>query len=115
MLETGYDILFFWVARMILMSTYIMRKNGLPEAKSIPFKEVYLHGMVLDRDGQKMSKSKPETCIDPLEMIPKYGACALRLSLIIGQVREIIYDYTKKKLLGIGILSIKSGILGGIL
>ena len=51
---------------------------------AIPFKKIYLHGLVLDRHGQKMSKSHPETCIDPLEMIPKYGADALRLSLIIG-------------------------------
>ncbi|MDD4351647.1 MAG: valine--tRNA ligase [Candidatus Gracilibacteria bacterium] len=75
-METGYDIIFFWVARMILMSTY-----GLGE---VPFKTVYLHGLVRTRDGSKMSKSKPETMIDPLDMIAKYGADALRLSLIIG-------------------------------
>jgi len=83
-LETGYDIIFFWVARMILMTTYVMRTENLPEEKCIPFKNVYLHGLVLDRNGEKMSKSKPETCIDPLDMIEKYGADALRLSLIIG-------------------------------
>ena len=83
-LETGYDILFFWVARMILASTYALRSDGLPEEKTIPFKTVYLHGLVRDRDGKKMSKSKPETCIDPLDMIDKYGADALRLSLVIG-------------------------------
>lgn len=76
LMETGYDILFFWVARMIIMSTYLMGE--------IPFRTVYLHGMVRDRDGHKMSKSRPETAIDPLDMIKKYGADALRLSLVLG-------------------------------
>ncbi len=75
-METGYDILFFWVARMIIMSTYVLN--------DIPFKTVYLHGLIRTKDGQKMSKSHPETCIDPLDVIEKYGADALRLSLIIG-------------------------------
>jgi len=75
-METGYDILFFWVARMILMTTYAL--------KEVPFKTVYLHGLVRTKTGEKMSKSKPETCIDPLDMIEKYGADALRLSLIVG-------------------------------
>ncbi len=83
-LETGYDILFFWVARMILASTYALRREGLPEEKCIPFEKVYLHGLIRDKDGKKMSKSRPETCIDPLEMIEKYGTDAVRLSLIIG-------------------------------
>ena len=75
-LETGYDILFFWVARMILMTGCLL--------DTIPFKNVYLHGLVLDKKGKKMSKSKPESNIDPLDMIAKYGADATRLSLIIG-------------------------------
>lgn len=75
-METGYDILFFWVARMIIMTTYTL--------KEIPFKTVYLHGLIRDKNGQKMSKSRPETCIDPLEMIEKYGTDAVRLSLVIG-------------------------------
>lgn len=83
-LETGYDIIFFWVARMILMSTYALRRSGLPEAKCIPFEHVYLHGMIRDLNGKKMSKSNPETCIDPLEVIEKYGTDAVRLSLVIG-------------------------------
>lgn len=74
-LETGYDILFFWVARMILMSGFNMG--------SIPFKNVYLHGLVRDEKGKKMSKSLGNI-IDPLDMIEKYGADAARLSLIIG-------------------------------
>lgn len=83
-LETGYDIIFFWVARMILASTYCLRSDNFSEAESIPFKEVYLHGLIKDREGKKMSKSRPETCIDPLKMIEKYGTDAVRLSLIVG-------------------------------
>ncbi|MEK7114886.1 MAG: valine--tRNA ligase [Patescibacteria group bacterium] len=72
-LETGYDILFFWVARMILMTTYLL--------KQIPFKTVYLHGLVRDKDRQKMSKSKGNI-IDPLGVIDIYGTDALRFALI---------------------------------
>ncbi len=74
-METGYDILFFWVARMILMSTYLLNTK--------PFDTVYLHGLVRDKQGRKMSKSLGNG-IDPLEMIKKYGADSLRLSMIIG-------------------------------
>lgn len=74
-LETGYDILFFWVARMILMTGCLLN--------DIPFKTVYLHGLVRDAKGRKMSKSL-DNIIDPLDMIAKYGADATRLSLIIG-------------------------------
>lgn len=74
-LETGYDILPFWVARMILMSTFLMG--------DVPFRRVYLHGLVRDGKGRKMSKSLGNI-IDPLDMIGKYGADAARLSLIIG-------------------------------
>jgi valyl-tRNA synthetase len=74
-LETGYDILFFWVARMIIMTTYAIN--------DIPFEDVYLHGLVLDEKGKKMSKSKGNV-IDPLDMIEKYGTDATRLSLVIG-------------------------------
>lgn len=74
-LETGYDILFFWVARMILMTGFLLG--------DIPFKKVYLHGLVRDEKGRKMSKSLDNT-IDPLDMSEKYGADATRLSLIIG-------------------------------
>ncbi|HEU0081102.1 MAG TPA: valine--tRNA ligase [Candidatus Paceibacterota bacterium] len=73
-LETGYDILPFWVARMILMSTYLL---GVA-----PFKTVYLHGLMRNADGSKMSKSKG--AIDPLEMCAKYGTDALRMSVIVG-------------------------------
>ena len=74
-LETGSDILFFWVARMILMSTYL-----LGEA---PFKTVYLHGLVRDGKGRKISKSLGNN-IDPVDMITKYGADAVRMALIIA-------------------------------
>ncbi len=75
-METGYDILFFWIARMILMTTYAVGE--------IPFETVYLHGLIRTREGKKMSKSDPKTCIDPLDMISKYGADALRMSMLIG-------------------------------
>lgn len=74
-LETGYDILFFWVARMVLMSGFLRGQ--------VPFKHVYLHGLVRDEKGRKMSKSIGNI-IDPLDMIEKYGADATRLSLIVG-------------------------------
>ncbi len=75
LMETGYDILFFWVARMILMSAYAL--------DDIPFKKVYLHGLIKDKEGKKMSKSL-DNGIDPIEMIEKFGADALRLSMLIG-------------------------------
>lgn len=72
-LETGYDILFFWVARMVLQTTYLTGQ--------LPFRTVYLHGLVRDANKQKMSKSKGNI-IDPLDMIAKYGTDALRFALI---------------------------------
>jgi valyl-tRNA synthetase len=74
-LETGHDIIFFWVARMIMFGRYATGKY--------PFNTVYLHGMVTDEHGKKMSKSKGNG-IDPLEMIDEFGADAVRLSLVIG-------------------------------
>jgi valyl-tRNA synthetase len=74
-LETGYDILFFWVARMVLMTGFL--------AGQVPFRQVFLHGLVRDGQGRKMSKSLGNI-IDPLDMVNKYGADATRLSLIIG-------------------------------
>jgi len=74
-LETGYDILFFWIARMILMTTYAINE--------VPFKKVYLHGLVMDKNGKKMSKSSGNG-IDPLDMIKKFGTDAVRLSFLIG-------------------------------
>lgn len=74
-LETGFEIITLWVSRMILMSYYALGEK--------PFSNVYLHGMVLDANGKKMSKSKGNG-IDPLTVIEQYGTDALRLSLMIG-------------------------------
>ena len=71
-LVTGWDILFFWVARMMMMGQHFM--------KEVPFSTVYLHALVTDERGQKMSKSKGNV-IDPLDLIDKYGADALRFTL----------------------------------
>lgn len=99
-LETGYDILFFWVARMIIGSTYCLRKSGFSEEQSIPFKKVYLHGLIRDKNGKKMSKSSPETCIDPLDMIEKYGTDSIRLSLIIGSTPGNDMNLYEEKIAG---------------
>jgi len=74
-METGYDILFFWVARMIMLGLYV--------TGDVPFKTVYLHGLVRDERGQKMSKSK-NNVIDPLTVVEKYGADAVRMALVFG-------------------------------
>jgi len=72
-LVTGFDIIFFWVARMMMMSLYFMKK--------VPFSDIYVHALVRDDKGQKMSKSKGNV-IDPLVLINEYGADALRFTLI---------------------------------
>ena len=72
-LVTGFDIIFFWVARMMLMGNYLIKKE--------PFSKVYVHALVRDEKGQKMSKSKGNV-IDPLDIINKYGADSLRFTLI---------------------------------
>jgi len=72
-LVTGFDIIFFWVARMMMMGNYLIKKE--------PFSKVYVHALVRDEKGQKMSKSKGNV-IDPLDIINKYGADSLRFTLI---------------------------------
>ena len=72
-LVTGFDIIFFWVARMLMMGSYFQKKT--------PFQKVYVHALVRDEKGQKMSKSKGNV-IDPLELINEYGADSLRFTLI---------------------------------
>lgn len=74
-METGYDIIFFWVARMVM--------DGLFFTDKAPFHTVYLHGMVRDDKGQKMSKTK-NNVIDPLVLMNEYGTDALRFSLVVG-------------------------------
>ncbi len=74
-METGYDILFFWVARMIMM--------GIENTGQIPFRTVYLHGLIRDANGEKMSKTRGNT-MDPLDLIDRYGTDALRFALSTG-------------------------------
>jgi valyl-tRNA synthetase len=80
LMETGYDILPFWVSRMIML--------GIWRTKKVPFRYVYLHGMVRDKDRQKMSKSKGNV-IDPLGVAEIYGADAVRMALIVGNTPGI--------------------------
>ncbi len=87
-LVTGFDIIFFWVARMMMMGLHFMEKeDGSPQ---VPFDTVYIHALVRDEKGQKMSKSKGNV-IDPLELIDEYGADALRFTLaaMAAQGRDI--------------------------
>ena len=81
-LVTGFDIIFFWVARMMMMGLHFMEE--------VPFRDVYIHALVRDEKGQKMSKSKGNV-IDPLELIDAYGADALRFTLaaMAAQGRDI--------------------------
>lgn len=90
-LETGYDILFFWVARMIIMTTYAIG--------DIPFQDVYLHGLVRDEHGKKMSKSLGNV-IDPLDMIEEYGTDAVRLSLVVGTSPGNDMNLSEEKIAG---------------
>ncbi|MEN9251092.1 MAG: valine--tRNA ligase [Thermostichales cyanobacterium HHBFW_bins_127] len=92
LMSTGFDIIFFWVARMTMLGTYLTGK--------MPFKDVYINGLVRDELGQKMSKTKGNG-IDPLELLDTYGTDALRYALIkevigAGQDIRLPYDRTSK-------------------
>lgn len=76
LMETGFDILYPWVSRMIMLGLYI--------TDEVPFKSVYLHGLILDEHGQKMSKSKGNV-INPMDIVDEYGSDALRMGIITGQ------------------------------
>ncbi|MBU1177092.1 valine--tRNA ligase [Patescibacteria group bacterium] len=89
-METGWDILFFWVARMIMLGLYCTGQ--------VPFKYVYLHGLVRDKDRQKMSKSKGNV-IDPLMVVEKYGADALRMALVFGSSSQNDIVVSEEKIL----------------
>ncbi|WP_313591146.1 valine--tRNA ligase [Agrobacterium cavarae] len=90
-LVTGFDIIFFWVARMMMMGLHFMKDDAGHAVE--PFNTVYVHALVRDKNGQKMSKSKGNV-IDPLELIDQYGADALRFTLAImaAQGRDVKLD-----------------------
>lgn len=87
-METGADLLFQWVGRMIMLGLYI--------TDDIPFKDVYMHGMVLDEKGQKMSKSKGNV-INPMEIVSQYGSDALRLGLIASRSAGVNQAFSTSK------------------
>lgn len=91
LLETGNDILFFWVAKMILMSQFLL--------KEVPFKTVYLHGILRDEKGRKMSKSLGNV-INPLDMTEKYGTDALRMALIFNTAPGADSSVSEQKIKG---------------
>ncbi len=88
-LETGYDILFFWVARMIML--------GIENTGKAPFNTVYLHGLIRDSSGAKMSKTRGNT-MDPLELVEKYGTDALRFALTTGTAPGNDLRFTENRL-----------------
>jgi len=90
-LDTMWDILFFWVARMIMFSLYL--------TDNIPFEVVHLHSMVTDEKGQKMSKSRGNV-IDPIEIVKRYGADALRMALLIGAAPGNPIRLSENKIIG---------------
>jgi valyl-tRNA synthetase len=83
-METGYDILRWWVARMVMLGIYIQKKQGVGEMeKQVPFRNIVLHGLVNDPLGKKMSKSKGNV-VNPMEIVDQYGADAIRFALTYG-------------------------------
>jgi valyl-tRNA synthetase len=90
-METAYDIIPFWVIRMIMLGLYATGK--------VPFEKVVIHGLVRDREGQKISKSKGNV-INPIEMVEKYGADSLRMGLIWGGLIENDITLDEQKING---------------
>ncbi|NLI11008.1 MAG: class I tRNA ligase family protein, partial [Elusimicrobia bacterium] len=91
LLITGYEILYLWVARMVM--------SGLFHSEKLPFPKVYVHGIVRDKHGQKMSKSKGNV-IDPLDMMKKYGTDAMRFSLIIQAIGGKDIPFSETSIIG---------------
>ncbi len=91
LLNTGYEILFFWVARMIML--------GLEFMGDVPFRQVYIHAIVRDSQGRKMSKTKGNT-VDPLEMTAKYGTDAVRFALVVGAAPGTDVLFSEERLAG---------------
>lgn len=92
-METAGEIIFFWVSRMIMLGLYITGK--------IPFKTVYLHGLILDAKGLKMSKSKGNV-IDPLTLTEKYGTDAFRIGLVVGNTPGTSLALAEERIRGYG-------------
>jgi len=90
-METGRDLIFFWVARMLMLTTYLYGEE--------PFKTVYMHGLVLDEHGKKMSKSKGNV-IDPLVVADRYGMDAVRMSLVLGVSPGVDTRLSEEKIAG---------------
>jgi valyl-tRNA synthetase len=91
LMETGFDILLPWVSRMLMM--------GLYTTGEIPFKAVYLHGLILDEHGQKMSKSKGNV-VNPLDIVDEYGSDAMRMGIITGQTAGNNQPFGLPKVIG---------------
>jgi valyl-tRNA synthetase len=90
-METGRDLIFLWVTRMIMLGLYTQGK--------VPFKHVYFHGMVLDPKGKKMSKSKGNV-VSPVDLVAKYGADAVRFGLVVGAAPGADLPMPEEKMVG---------------
>jgi valyl-tRNA synthetase len=91
LMETGFDILMPWVSRMLMLGLYVTGE--------VPFKNVYLHGLVLDEHGQKMSKSKGNV-INPMEIVDEFGSDAMRMGIITGQTAGSNQPFDRGKVVG---------------
>ena len=90
-METGADILYAWVSRMVCF--------GLYEKGQVPFKTVYLHGLIMDPKGQKMSKSKGNV-VNPIDKVLEYGSDAFRMGIIADEAPGVNRPYDESKLIG---------------